>query len=239
MERPMIKIAAGIALLLGLTLYELWRPAVAGKADRLLSIQSGILMTLVQIFAVPLILRATAVPPLVDAAHLPFWLGLIAFVLLMDLGEYLFHRAQHAIPWLWKLHSLHHSDPNMTALTANRHFWGDPIIKAVTIWPVCAALVQPTPAMLAIYLWMGLWHNVVHANINLSFGRWSWLLNSPAYHRRHHSSQAEHFNSNYSALFPIFDLISGAYRHPDGFPPTGQPQRPRTMLEAAIWPIKV
>jgi sterol desaturase/sphingolipid hydroxylase (fatty acid hydroxylase superfamily) len=169
---------------------------------------------------------------------MPFWLGLVAFVLVMDCGEYLFHRAQHAIPWLWKLHSLHHSDPNMTALTANRHFWGDPIIKSVTIWPLGAALVKPTPEILAIYLWMGLWHTVVHSNINLSFGRWSWLLNNPAYHRRHHSSDPAHFGSNYSALFPIFDVISGAYHRPNGFPATGQPRRPKSFFQAAFWPIR-
>lgn len=235
----MIKLAVTIGITLLLTLYELYRPAVAGKADRLLSLQTGIMLTAVQIFAVPAIFQVTALSPLVDAANLPFWAGLVLFVLAMDLGEYLFHRAQHSMPWLWKLHSLHHSDPNMTALTANRHFWGDPILKSLTIWPLCAALVRPTPAMLAIYLWMGLWHTVVHANVKLSFGRWSWLLNSPAYHRRHHSSDPAHFNSNYSALFPIFDVISGAYRRPDGFPPTGQDRRPGNVVEAALWPVKV
>ena len=42
--------------------------------------------------------------------------------------------ASHRIPALWAMHSLHHSDPEMTALTTNRHFWGDQLIKALTIW---------------------------------------------------------------------------------------------------------
>src|SRR6185369_7058561 len=33
-----------------------------------------------------------------------------AYTLTMDLGEYLFHRAQHRLPLLWAMHSLHHSD---------------------------------------------------------------------------------------------------------------------------------
>src|ERR1019366_3422277 len=33
------------------------------------------------------------------------------YALAMDGGEYAFHRAQHRIPWLWAMHSLHHSDP--------------------------------------------------------------------------------------------------------------------------------
>lgn len=235
----MIRLAAMIGLLIAMTLWELWRPANPGKRDWLVNIQATALLFAVQIFAVPIILKGTAIPPLLDARRLPFWAGLVIFVVAMDLGEYLFHRAQHALPWLWKLHSLHHSDPNMSALTANRHFWGDPIIKSLTIWPAAGALIQPTADMVVIYLWMGLWHTVVHSNVELDFGSLSWLLNSPAYHRRHHSSDPAHFNSNYSALFPVFDLLSGAYRRPDGYPKTGQPERPKNVIETATWPIQV
>jgi len=234
----MTRLAAAVLLTLAMIAWEIWRPANPGKRDWLINVGALVLLVTVQIFAVPFVLNATAIPPLLDGSRLPFWLGLIVFVLAMDLGEYLFHRAQHAIPWLWKLHSLHHSDPNMSALTANRHFWGDPLLKAVTIWPAAGALIQPTPGMLAIYLWMGLWHTVVHTNIRLDFGRLSWLLNSPAYHRRHHSSDPSHFNSNFSALFPIFDVLSGAYHRPDGYPETGQPDHPKGIIDAALWPVR-
>ena len=234
----MTRLAAAVLLTLAMIAWEIWRPANPGKRDWLINVGALVLLVTVQIFAVPFVLNATAIPPLLDGSRLPFWLGLIVFVLAMDLGEYLFHRAQHAIPWLWKLHSLHHSDPNMSALTANRHFWGDPLLKAVTIWPAAGALLRPTPGMLAIYLWMGLWHTVVHTNIRLDFGRLSWLLNSPAYHRRHHSSDPAHFNSNFSALFPIFDVLSGAYHRPDGYPETGQPDHPKGIIDAALWPVR-
>ncbi len=69
-------------------------------------------------------------PALIDGASLPFWLAVPIYVVVQDLGEYLFHRAQHAIPLLWTMHSLHHSDPDMSALTSTRHFWGDRLIKS-------------------------------------------------------------------------------------------------------------
>ncbi len=198
----------------------------------------GLLLMSSQALLVPKILAALSTSPIVDAAAVPFWLGLLLFVFVMDLGEYLFHRAQHAIPFLWRMHSLHHSDPNMTATTAERHFWADPIVKAVTIWPLAAAIVAPTATMVGAYSAISLWHFVVHANIRLDLGRWSWLLNSPAYHRRHHSAEPEHFGSNYAALFPIFDLLSGAYRRPVGYPRTGLPERPRTFAAALTWPLR-
>jgi sterol desaturase/sphingolipid hydroxylase (fatty acid hydroxylase superfamily) len=126
----------------------------------------------------------------------------------------------------------------MSATTANRHFWGDPVLKALTIWPVAAALIRPTGEILALYVWVSLWHIVVHSNVRLDFGRFSWLLNSPAYHRRHHSSEPAHFNSNYSALFPIFDVIAGSYHRPKGFPRTGPDSRPANIVQAAVWPIR-
>src|SRR5437870_2284810 len=56
------------------------------------------------------------------------------YALAMDGGEYLFHRAQHRIPLLWAMHSLHHSDPAVNTSTAPRHFWGEMPLKAVTIY---------------------------------------------------------------------------------------------------------
>lgn len=168
----------------------------------------------------------------------PAWIGVPLYIVVNDLAEYLFHRAQHASPILWRMHSLHHSDHDMNATTTQRHFWGDPLLKALTVWPLAALVVAPTPAASAIYALLSLWNFVSHAAIDLNFGKWSWLLNSAAYHRRHHSSRSEHFNSNFAALFPIFDVIAGSYRRPDGFPPTGLDHRPGNIAEVLLWPLR-
>jgi hypothetical protein len=44
-------------------------------------------------------------PSLVDGAKLPFWAGFLLFLLVKDLGEFLFHYAQHRVPFLWAMHS--------------------------------------------------------------------------------------------------------------------------------------
>ena len=167
----------------------------------------------------------------------PPWIGIPLYVAVNDLGEYLFHRAQHASPILWRMHSLHHSDHDVNATTTQRHFWGDPILKGVTIWPLAALVIAPTPTASAVYVTIGLWNFVSHAAIDLDFGKWSWLLNSPAYHRRHHSALPEHFNSNFAALFPIFDVVLGSYHRPHGWVPTGMDDRPRNAREVLLWPL--
>lgn len=176
---------------------------------------------------------------LIDGAALPLWLALPVYLIVHDLGEYLFHRAQHRIPLLWAMHALHHSDPSMSALTTQRHFWGDQLIKTLTVWTAASFVISPTPTLVLVYTVLGLWHFVVHSALPINFGRWSWLLNSPAYHRRHHSSLPEHYDSNFSALFPVFDVIAGSYHRPHGFPPTGLDSKPENPIEVAVWPLVV
>jgi sterol desaturase/sphingolipid hydroxylase (fatty acid hydroxylase superfamily) len=225
-----------IALMGILTLLER-RSVDIDWGKRWLNLQALALVALAKFFLLPLVVLNTPTA-LLDGTRMPFWLAFPIFVVAMDFGEYLFHRAQHALPILWAMHSLHHSDPDMNATTAERHFWGEQVLKAVSIWPLAAMIIQPTVAIVLAYMVVCLWHIVVHARLNWSFGKLSWLLNSPAYHRRHHSRDAAHFNSNYSALFPIFDVLSGAYNQPSGFPRTGLAEQPRGLLSLILWPVR-
>ena len=195
------------------------------------AIYLGVALTVQPLFEI------AGIPSLIDGAALPFWLGLAIFVLVMDLGEFVFHRAQHAVPALWVMHSLHHSDSQMSALTTQRHFWGDQLVKTVTVWSAATLVIAPTPAMAGLYAAISLWNFVSHSRLPIDLGRWSWLINTPAYHRRHHSRLPAHFDSNFAALFPIFDVICGTYHRPEGFPPTGLDHAPRNLRELVAWPL--
>jgi sterol desaturase/sphingolipid hydroxylase (fatty acid hydroxylase superfamily) len=221
------------AVLVLTVLERLVRPA---RSDWWINLQAWalLLFTLVAIH-LPFELHTTW--SLINGATLPFWLGFAVFLVVSDLGEYVFHRAQHRIPLLWVMHSLHHSDPNMSALTTQRHFWADPLIKKITIYAATSWIIAPTPQIVGAYAMVALWNLVTHARLPIDIGRWSWLINTPAYHRRHHSALPEHYDSNFAALFPIFDVICGSYCRPDGFPPTGFARAPRNVQELIAWPL--
>ena len=174
---------------------------------------------------------------LIDSARLPGWLAVVLFILVFDLAEYVFHRLQNRIPLLWSMHSLHHSDPEMSALTTTRHFWADPLFKTITVWSVAAMVISPTNAAFGAYALLSLWNFVTHSRLRIDLGRWSWLINTPAYHRRHHSSDPAHYDSNFAALFPLWDVLSGDYHRPDGFPNTGLDVRPRSVGQLLAWPL--
>ena len=162
------------------------------------------------------------------------------FVLLMDGGEYLFHRAQHRFPVLWAMHSLHHSDPAVNVSTAPRHFWGEMLLKAVTIYALIGLLVKANPVVLGIYGAMGLYNYFLHMNLRVGFGRCWPLLNSPQFHRLHHSSLPEHRDCNFNQFFPVFDLLFGTYRKPQPgeYPPTGLAagEQPLSVFSMLLWP---
>src|SRR5262245_27289388 len=145
------------------------------------NVQSWVLGLAVGFTLLP-VFSLSGLPSLVDGGALPFWIAFPLFLLVRDFGEYLFHRAQHAVPFLWAMHALHHSDADMWALTTQRHFWGDQLIKNLTIWPLTAMVVAPTPGMIAGFAAFSLWNYFVHARLPVHLGRWSWLINSPAYH---------------------------------------------------------
>jgi sterol desaturase/sphingolipid hydroxylase (fatty acid hydroxylase superfamily) len=95
-------------------------------------------------------------------------------------------------------------------------------------------------ASLILYNLLTLYNLFPHMNARVGFGRWSWILNSPQYHRLHHSALPEHHDCNFAALFPIFDVLCGAYRRPAAgeFPPTGlfDGFAPVGVWEMLIWP---
>ena len=219
-----------------MTLLELRQPGFSWRS-RILNLQAFALSWSLVWLYLPL-LNLAKFPSIIEAAQLPFLAGALIYIFVMDLLEYLFHRVQHAVPLLWAMHSLHHSDPDMNATTVERHFWGDRVIKLLTIWPLAFLIVQPTLGIVLAYMVVCMWHTVVHSSVGFSFGKWSWLLNSPGYHRRHHSSDPRHFNSNFAALFPIFDVLTGTYRKPEPDATTGLDVMPQRFSDLVIWPVR-
>lgn len=225
-----------ITLIGVLTLLEL-RGGARLDRNRLLNVTNWAIR-LGMAFALMRFLPVLSAPSLIDAKALPWPVAFLIFLLVVDFGEYLFHRAQHAVPWLWALHSLHHSDPDMNATTTERHHWADQFLKAVTIFPAAAFVISPTVPVGFAYMLCTLWNYVCHSDTRLTFGRWSWVLNSPAYHRRHHSNRPEHYNSNFAALLPLWDVLAGSYRKPDSFPRTGLDTEPESLADLMTWPLR-
>ncbi len=166
----------------------------------------------------------------------------LAYVFVADAGEYGFHRLQHAAPWLWSLHTLHHSEPHMNATSGVLHHWSMMILRTAFVGLPLGVLFKVSAPLTWIYFASTLYVHFMHANSTLDFGRFSWLLSSPSYHRIHHSVHPEHYDRNFAFIFPIYDVVLGTYRpaKPGEHPATGldDGDRPHDLLEVLAWPCR-
>jgi sterol desaturase/sphingolipid hydroxylase (fatty acid hydroxylase superfamily) len=171
-----------------------------------------------------------------------FVFSVAIFAIVGDFIGYLIHRAQHAVPALWAMHSLHHSAEAMTIITVARVYWFEAVLGGV-FFPIMGILFKTTPEMvIAVGIVTFLPNGCTHLNVRWSLGRLALLINNPQYHRIHHSILPEHKDKNFAAVFPIWDIVCGTVWKPakDEFPATGLTpgQQPVGFLDGVIWPIR-
>lgn len=170
-----------------------------------------------------------------------FLLSLALFILANDLFAYWVHRAQHRIPALWAMHSLHHSAEAVTLVTGARHFWLEQM-TLTAFFPVVAMLFKTPPAVVtaASFLYFT-FDNCAHLNVRIPLGKFAVMLNNPQFHRIHHSIKAEHNNKNFCKMLPLIDYLFGTLWVPgkEEFPPTGlvSREKPQGLLDGALWPL--
>lgn len=152
---------------------------------------------------------------LLNVLSLPGWARLAATFLLYDAWMYAWHRLNHSLPFLWRFHRTHHSDPRMDVTTATRFHAGEILLSAILRVPVIALLGLRLDELAAYELAMFAVAQLHHANIALP----SWLdrgfrvvFVSPFLHKVHHSRWQPETDSNYAALFSFWDRLFRTFR---------------------------
>jgi len=145
----------------------------------------------------------------------PTWAHLPSAFILLDLWMYGWHRMNHRIPFLWRFHRVHHSDPAMDVTTASRFHVGEITLSCVARLPIIALLGV---GLLELVLYETVMFAVVqlhHANIKLP----GWLerglrliIVTPYMHKVHHSDWQPETDSNYSSLFSFWDRLFRTFR---------------------------
>jgi sterol desaturase/sphingolipid hydroxylase (fatty acid hydroxylase superfamily) len=144
------------------------------------------------------------------------WLQFIEVLLLADLGFYLAHRTFHAVPLLWRIHSVHHSIEEMDWVAGHRVHPIDQILtKSVSLLPVFALGFHPgaIAAFTLLYHWQSM---LIHSNVRIDFGPLRWVLASPHFHHWHHANEPEAFDRNFAGQLPLWDLVFGTFHLPKG-----------------------
>ncbi len=146
--------------------------------------------------------------------HLPPAATWVLTVLLLDLVKYAVHRLFHSVPLLWRVHQVHHSDPDFDVSTGVR---AHPIETVLTQAAALVAILVfrlPPAAVLAAELMACAQSFFQHANASLptrlEAALRPWLV-TPDWHRIHHSMDEADQQHNLGEMFPWWDRLFGTY----------------------------
>lgn len=153
------------------------------------------------------------------------WVSFALYLVVLDFVDYWIHRGQHQWRWWWALHSLHHSQRQLTFWSDNRNHLLDDLIRDAILAAVALAIGAEPEQFIGIVLLTRALQSLHHANLRLSFGPLEPLLVSPIFHRRHHAigsgHEGRHRGCNFAVLFSVWDLCFGTANFDRRIEPTG------------------
>ncbi len=142
----------------------------------------------------------------------PTWIALPASVLFLDLVSYTWHRANHVVPFLWRWHQVHHSDPSFTVSTSLRFHPGELVLSLPLRLLAVVLLGVPVPTVVVFEVLFTLANSIEHGDIDLP-RRFESAMGSvfvtPALHRWHHTVSPRDRDTNYGTIFSVWDRWLG------------------------------
>jgi sterol desaturase/sphingolipid hydroxylase (fatty acid hydroxylase superfamily) len=235
-----------------------WRPVEAVTDRR--AIRTDVLYTLIHRLGVFRVALFFLLEPFFDdvfgmlhvAGYSPFqledlwrgfadtpWLAFAMYLVVFDFADYWIHRAQHGFGWWWSLHSLHHSQRQMTMWSDNRNHLLDDLLRDSLLVLIAQVIGVAPGQFVAIVAITQLSESLQHANLRLWFGRVGerlWI--SPRFHRLHHGIGIGHENGdgkplvvdgrspalgghNFGVLLPWWDILFRTANFEQRYDPTG------------------
>lgn len=218
------KLALPVVLLVCFWTWETWHPFFVWQSNRLrhathnLVLAGFNILILAVSFGTLTVLVAgwttTHEVGLLNSLGLAESIKFFLALLLLDAWMYVWHRANHVIPLLWRFHRMHHSDNRMDVTTATRFHLGEHLganVLRLGLIPVLGLAIWP----IVVYELLVLANTQFHHS-NISLGRWDRFLRlvivTPDMHKIHHSRWQPETDSNYSTVLSIWDRIARSFR---------------------------
>ena len=169
---------------------------------------------------------------------------IVVALFVIDFIHWCVHNLLHRVPFLWEMHKTHHSvtDGEMDWIVSFRFQWTEVVVyKSIQYLPL-AFLGFGMEAILFHAIFGTLIGHLNHANLNLDYGPFRYLLNNPRMHIWHHDFDAKDSGTrNFGIIFSCWDYLFGTAYVPD-HPPRkigfeGADQFPRHFFTQELWPL--
>lgn len=144
----------------------------------------------------------------------PSWTEVIIAVVVFDLVVYFQHVLMHAVPILWRLHMVHHSDLDFDVTTGGRFH---PIEIALSMFIKIGAVILIGASPVAVLMFEVLLNATSmfnHSNVHIPVfvdRVLRWIVVTPDMHRIHHTVIPQETNRNFGFNLPWWDRVLGTY----------------------------
>ncbi|HUP82368.1 MAG TPA: sterol desaturase family protein [Pirellula sp.] len=223
-HEPQVRLISLFSILATMAVWELAAPRRRQEIPRLLRWSNNIGMTAIDTLLVRLTFPFLAVSMasyavvrgwgLFNIFQVPSWIAFFVSFLLFDLAIYLQHVMFHAVPLLWRLHRVHHSDLEFDVTTGLRFHPLEILISMGLKLALVVVLGPPAMAVLFFEVVLNGTAMFNHSNIRLPIAvdrLLRLLVVTPDMHRVHHSVLSNETNSNYGFNLPWWDRALGTY----------------------------
>jgi len=144
----------------------------------------------------------------------PSWVAVVVSIIGLDIAIYWQHRAFHRVPLLWRLHRVHHADPDFDVTTGLR-FHPFEILLSLGIKAGAVVLLgAPVLAVIIFEVILNACSLFNHGNVALPPKAERWvrkILITQELHRIHHSSLKHETNSNYGFSVSWWDHLFNSF----------------------------
>jgi len=221
----LVRLAFFIVVFAAMAIAEASAPRRARALDRAARWPGNLAIAAINTALVRVLIPATAVgAAMVARRHeigvlnwlaLPRGVALVVAVAALDLAIYLQHVMFHAVPILWRVHRMHHTDLDIDVTTGLRFHPIETILSMLIKIGAVIAIGAPPVAVLAFEVLLNANSMFNHGNLAISerTDRWlRWIVVTPDMHRVHHSIVRDETNSNFGFNLPWWDRMMGTYR---------------------------
>ncbi len=172
----------------------------------------------------------------------PFLIQLALIMLFTDFVQYWLHRAFHQIPWMWRIHAVHHSTKTMDWLAGSRmHVIEIVVLRSLTAIPMMSFGFDPNAIQTYLFI-VYVYSAFIHSNVGWDLSPVERFVVTPRFHHWHHGSQDEAIDVNYAIHFPLLDWLFGTHltadkRWPEQYGIAGGPM-PRGYRNQFLFPFR-
>lgn len=167
----------------------------------------------------------------------PFWVTILAYVLIIDFCDYWIHRILHA-PIAWDIHAVHHAEPELNWTSTHRLHILEGVLMQLSYIAFGILIAVPVEGVALVGMARVLHNNWVHVKYDLHLGPLNRLIATPRFHHWHHADDPKAYNTNFGNTLSAWDVMFGTYRVPGQYTGSygfhGSPGN--NIVQLVLWP---